>query len=258
MNKYQSLTRFLRARNIVEKVISPPTDLSIAAADWVTQIFSPYDFDMSVANVYKKPWNVNSSLLLRSYGIYSNLADGLVFKDPGKRLDIQIYNGAFSRGAAITGIQFTAGSKAITSATIDLTTVLSVDDFIVSNANRYYRIATIAVGGASATITDYARATSAGAPPHETIYPLVPDSLSTQYIAIHDISQLNVPFMCEQYLNPLTYASNIATDVLLWVVPSIGIDAAQASVFITKSIDTAFDTETIYLDAGIEIDFTHS
>jgi hypothetical protein len=244
MNKYQSLTRSFRARNIVEKTIAPPADLSIASADWVTQIFGAYDFDMNVANVYKRPWNKDSSLMLKSYAVYSNFADGLIFKTPSKRIDLQIYNGAFSRGAAITGIQFTAGSKAVTSAVIDLNTVLSVGDFIVSNAARYYRITSIAGNGLSATISDYALATSAALAPHETIYPLVPDSLSTQYVAVHDVSQLNVPFMCEQYLNPLTYASTGMTDVLLWCTPVIGIDTAAATVFITKPMDTALATET--------------
>lgn len=88
------VSRTFLARNVLgPKQIIPPADVTLLESDWLTQLveFGPQTLDDQ------------SNLLVRRVGLFSNFADGLVFKNPYERFHIQLTAYSASIGAKLSG-----------------------------------------------------------------------------------------------------------------------------------------------------------
>jgi len=255
MNKYSSVNRFLRARNVVEATIAPPADFTIAAASWVPQLFTP---NRNNDNTYPVSINNNSNLILKSLGVYSNFADGLVFKTPADRIDVDITVGMYSQLTHAGTVTVVQGTKTVTGLGTNFGGLLSVGS-IIRIGDCFYIVASFD-GVSPNTIlytTDYIKVSTAGVPWWEMAIGVSP----AQDYFYEDISQLNTQFPIDKYCFPSLYGATGATTVLitgkvnLWTSIASVIRSNHDITFMTKSINTAFVGDTAFFDLGIELEY---
>lgn len=251
MNQYASSNRFLRARNLYEDTLDlkpAKADLVIAAADWVEQIATPV-----VTTEFGK-FNPNGNIVIKSAGVYSNMADGLIFKLPEQRLMLNIIPGIFTKPVAPTDtLTMTAGLKAAT----DNGALIAGDIILVNNVA--YRIATAGPMGAI-TFTDYAR--GGDGITNLSYYKLTGVGGVYNGIFALDISQLNTQFNLD-YAVDFSYLSPTVAPTVMLIQVTVNREVVNPNfidesdlTFMTTTITDALDGAPVYFDAGIEIEFT--
>lgn len=235
-NRYGSANRILRARNVAEKAMPAPgaTDLTVATADFVRQIF----------NLKDSIFDLNTNFRLRRIGVFSNFADGLVFANPDERLDVIVQAVAARSRIALSGtsVQTTFGSKNVVGVGTSFNTELIEGDTlritdVSGNYPRYYELSATPAGALAATLTDYSKTTQTVNIGSGRVTKLALDNAGAKIYTIEDISELNFLYDIEHFFDPATYfASNVT-------LPGTGQLTAGSTAFV--GVGTAFTNELI-------------
>lgn len=261
MNQYGSINRVFCARNVAEAQISPPSDLVLKNADFTEQVFNDGNWQ-AVAGA-GACWYPGANLILHRIGLFSNFADGLVFKTMENRLGIRINAYPYDLAAGLlTGtMKWPANSKTVTGVGTTFNTEVSAGDFIRFNSNLgnppiVGRVVSVDPGGLLMTMSDYGPGAPAGSTARK-LNLLGGQSVSTM---LYGINTLHHMFEHERFIPASVLAGNLPYFLLTaQVVLSTGSDPAaalQECVFLTKSIDTAFARETAYFDIMAEFEVT--
>jgi len=272
MNRYSSTGAFLRARNLFEGTIAPPADFTVAAATCKKQLFTQVSPLATPAGEGPNELNFNSNILIRSIGIYSNFADGLVFKNASNRFDVKIGAANYSASAFLAGsVTFTEGTKQVDGAGTFFTTgaiPLVAGDIIKlgtagpAGGERYYVVDYIdpVLVDTRLFVTDYLKDTigGAGRPVVKMIFPVAG---SQQNYYCEDIGEMNMQFPIDKYMYPSLYGGAGGNETIITVELNVihpDYRVAHDTVFMTKSVNVAFAGDPCFFDAGIELEYTRA
>jgi len=235
-NEYDREVRQFCAPAIAAEVLAPPADLTISTQP------SP-SFLIPGGTV-----SPESILKLRRIGVFSNFADGLVFKNPEEYLTpvVRLYGVLTPSPVVYTGAYTsTAGSKVIAG---DFTGVpaSSVIRFVPSAAAlpTVYQIASLPGTGANVTVVGYV-------PAGTGTYTVMTATVAGEVYRQYGIRTLNVLEEVNEVLDPGVNALEDAEDVVLFCqLNETGTD------FLTKTIGVTFADDTAYFDGVIELEYT--
>ena len=248
MNKYGSQQLFLRAPNCYETTINPPNDLTLASGNWQEQIFNP------VRNTF----NSQANFTVKSIGVFSNFADGLVFKNASESLDVVIEVAIFNEVTVATGgtVQGAAGSNRITGAGTAFVVDFNVGDIIymadfLGLPQYHFRITNI-IDNTNMDVGTYL--TRNVVPGGYTKGVLQGTASPVSFIKIN---QLNTLFDVDHFVNSNNFLIGAGvTDGTLILTAYVNNGIALSSVgphdvdFLTKSINATFATDAIMFDVG--------
>jgi len=244
MNQYGSVIRTLTARNVIEKVIAPPADLLVATTDCIGQIFEAGQ--RQIANPSFK-YYVESNIILHRLGVFSNFADGMVWKTPYSRMGVRISFTPFSMLPAISGtVTVASNSKALTG---DLSTLFVAEIPAGTNIMIGGAIFTVALvtDNQNAVLTDYA-INAAGVQCLKLSTPA--PTVST---LLYGVENFNTMYEHEAFVPISTIAGNLpfyfitATPVLV-----------DDSTLMTRTIDPSYGREIAYFDVKADFEFSVS
>lgn len=245
-NKYSSILRTVRARNVYEGVIAPPADLTIVSGDWVQQVLQDR------ANIQ----SVQSNFILRRLGIFSNFADGLVFKNANERINVRIFAQAYTRTLLTGTLQTTVGSKAVTGVGTSFTTEVFTQDILAIPASgdqySYHIVDGDPADDFNLNLTDYAEYNAI-----TPAYKLISQPSFVQFNYRH-ISELNYMYEIDEFFSPLQFATPALTDIVILAAinqSSLNFSASDID-FLTKSISTDFVDDVVHFDVVAELEFT--
>lgn len=242
-NKYFSNEREWVARNIAEETISPPADLTIDGnnVDWKEQIANHFE---------QFNGDENSVIIVREAGIFSNFADGLVFKNANESIDLFINARFVATWTSIGNVTLTQGSKTMTGAGFNAN--LSPGDFILvaGGASNYYAIVDSVTDDNNAELRDYAQAS------YGPIVGFVASSSTLSSFQFRNIRVLNRMYSTEWYVNPILIAGDVQ-DIILSVQPNYANNLHHDDVvFHTDSISTDYDEAAVYFDGILKVEIT--
>lgn len=258
-NRYGSRLQSFTARNVAKpSAISPPNDFVLTTANFNTidQILTPSP----------QPVNNASNIIVQRVGLFSNFADGLVFKNPADQLPLNVRVGLY-RQDDLSGVgntvTFTRGSKAVTGVGTAFTTDFSPGDIIYHNigidinGNKigwYYGIESV-TNDTNMELMDYAYNTEAGA----DYAKMTSSSAGTQIANQVHIRQLNTFYELDKFYTPQIYGDT--TDFNELVIRASISDKTDYYTradftFLTKSINTAYDGDTCFFDIRADVEYT--
>jgi len=245
MNAYSSVLRTLRARNVCETTISPPTSLTIADTEWVRQV---------VTN--RALWvSPQSNFTIKRLGMFCNFADGLVFANANERLNVTLHTQAFTRLQVGTSITMVSGAKAATgvgfTGNISQNTILRVP--YSGTEYQYVICADDPSTDTDVDLTDYAEANVTGA----SLVKLV--ALPNYHrLDFTRISELNYMYDIDEFVSPLAFASAAATDMVMWCeVNQTEFNYYKSSIdFLTRSVSPDYDGDAVHFDLVVEVEYT--
>jgi len=239
MNKYASCERFYRARNIYAGTIAPPADLAIGSAAWVTQLFAIPATDL----------RKSSNIFMKSVGLYSNFADGLVFKSPAESINLTLIAYATTRTLLYNGIAAWVDATATISALVGTGTTFIADlpgsNYILVG-DQYFQTA---AGAPPTNFLVNLRQPALSTMPFSALYKLTP-IISPPFVTTFSVRQLNTQFKLENFIDVTSLSTTPATDILFLVQPT------QDATFLTKTIDASYSGDPVYFDVGIELEIT--
>jgi hypothetical protein len=243
-NKYFSVLRDYVARNIAEETLSPPADLVVDGAG--------VDFKEQLATHHfiNNP-EEHGNIILKEVAVFSNFADGLVFKSANESIDLNIRAIATKTWSDIGNVSTTLGSKTMTGA--GFIANLNPDDIIrIANAGSwYFAIIDSVTDDNNAELRDYAQITLT-AQSGDTLT----DSSGDNYI-FRNIRALNTFYKAEYFFTPSTIVTGDLTDLLVVVQPNFNLGTIHDDVtFLTKSISTDFEEDAVYFDAILRMEVT--
>lgn len=265
MNKYTSINRTLRARNIYNTTINPPNDLSLASANFDLQLLTKYKDSRSTVSIVESYFNENANIIIHSIGVFSNFADGLVFKERDERLDIKLNVVAATRTALTGTVTTAAGSTVLTGvAGTTFDTELVAEDIIMADPavspGEYHIIDTTPVAANVGALRDEAKDSEAAI----TFYRLDPVG-SFQY-AITNISELNKMQDISLLIQPRLFSTSAATELVIQatcnraglLAPFILLAEPDGHNcdFLTKSINATYATDAIHFDIVADVEYT--
>jgi len=250
MNQYASSLRSFRARNLFETTITPPNDLTVAYASCKRQVL----------NRYQPLVNIQSNLLVKRLGVFSNFADGLVFKNNAFPLGVTLSVAAYTRTLlAASFFNIAAGSKAVAgSGFTGLTnnTILMLAVHGSAPSWQYFILDGDPASDNAMTFTDYSD-TTGNDPGLMYKLTVVPGSAFFYYSWI---SELNYMYEIDKFLTPLAYGSAGMTDLVIQVFLNQGLGRdyydSHDTTFLTKSVDTAFAASAVHFDVVADLEYT--
>jgi hypothetical protein len=245
-NKYASVLRSFRARNLCEVAIAPPADLTILSSDWLPQIL----------NKRQNLLHIQSNFTIKRLGIFCNFADGFVFKNAWERLNVTIHTHAYAR-AVVTGatIDLVTGVKAATGA--GFTGNLFDDNVIMvpyaGDQYQYFILDGDPADDNNLDLTDYPEADTLSAP----VY-LLTSLPSYETFDFTRISELNYMYEADEFITPVGFAGPTMTDLVMRVSVNQGSLAYGASdiEFLTKSISTEYEEDVAHFDLVGDVEYT--
>lgn len=264
-NKYSSVTRTLRGRNVFEGAVpAPGTDLSIGKNAWTPTIINRldgYDYTVPAATSVKNI-SEESNMIIRRAGLFSNFADGLVQASVAPSIDAFIRAAAYTRGDPPSGAATFSGDS--TSKTLTLTAGaigdFSADDVILitegaaalgplgATFRQYAIIASVDGGAGTITLYDYPKFGFTDA----RVYALTAISESSRFAFVRDMIDLNYMYDVNQFITPLSFSTSAATDIV--ILGNIAAEDTQA--WHTDTIAAGFEDDVLFFDLMAEIEFT--
>lgn len=240
--QYGSVRRTFTARNYYTGTITPPNDFVLGSSNK----FFPA---ISIAGLLNK----NSNIIIKGIGIFSNFADGLVFKNPGDVMPVHIYVQGKKLSNQLTGTFSvdTSNTSLVGVGTLMDTELNAGDGTILLNPpnsalpQQIVKIAVSTVNPLLGTLLT----------PPLLSYSNVRAWTMTQatYVSVVEyVKILNMMQPCEVFLSPIQYSNN-ATDLITIDVVSL-ID--PSCTFMTKSVNTSFAGSAINFDVVLDIETT--
>lgn len=230
MNKYGSIERRIVAPRVMYATINPPAD--IVTGDWTTNLTL---FNSLLAATL----NPNANLNLKAIGLYSNFADGLVWKS-GDPIPAYVSVHAYNEGAALAAINIAQGSRSMTMT--DTTGLIAGD--VIKVAGGYFQVDTV-VNGTDITTIEPALIGIVNSAGKRLV---LQGSGITGWCYFNSFNEM-VPF--EAIVTPLTLAATAVTDIVI----SATIEAPFTS-FMTKSVDVSYLGDVVNVDMVAEIEYT--
>jgi hypothetical protein len=178
-------------------------------------------------------------------GIFSNFADGLVFKLPYSRMTLEV-NAASYNLTSLTGtLNFTAGSKSVSGGGTTLfTSELTAGDIIDISINDRLFVVDSITDDDNLVLTDYATNSGAFASDKHVLQ-------AQTGIITYDISELNVLYDVDFFGSAAVLSPDSGSVIELTYSPQL-----TDTVFLTKTIDTSYDEDMVHFDAAIIVEFT--
>lgn len=253
-NKYFSSDRNILCPNVYYGNINPPVD---------------FQFQISIQTAEErlfwwsnKFYNEDTNTILKRIMVWSNFADGLVFKHdtpnaftPCFNVNLTMY--AFSAASNITGtLTFEGGEQAVTGAGTSFLADISPNDYIYDGQNYVYKVS---------DVTDDTHLNTYERHPfhYATTGPLPAKLLSQIGFAVHpspvQVDMLNTWFDCNYFFNPAEFSGAAAGYLAMGCTlygPDNGIPATKPLTFMTHSISTDFADESCYFSIQADIEHT--
>jgi hypothetical protein len=255
-NKYASTCKLYTAPHMVaDQNINPPSDFTLAAADC-------YE---GVVDVQPGEWNVNSRLMVREVGIFSNFADGFVFKNIYEKMSLKLTAASLSvdhvlAGTATTTLNFRSVAGAGTSWNTGADKLVPGDVVLATTPNTsQYCVVNTVTNDTAITFSQYPKMASGNV----TLTLLSrPSSLFQDKTGLRNISALNTFYDLDWFINP-RIASNEHQPVIFVKINS-GYDIAgqppsispHSTTFLTKSISTDFAGDHVSFDVLFKCEVT--
>lgn len=254
-NKYSSVSRTMRARVLDNGTISPPTEINPGTIN----------LRVNVLNTNRDYMNPNSNFVIRRIGMFSNFADGLVFKDPwftwAAKIFVTVGNrsaltGSWSGGA--DGRQLTTGAGTGNATSANVFDGLLFGDLTENSQSQYYIKGS---GGDDDTInvSDYIMEAGVSA---KDAYRIIAagGSFSADSAYLGTFRELNYMYDVDELFNPLQFVS-VGTSITELIIavqpqwPTIQFGNPQWA-WLTDAINTDFDQDEWFVDFVADVEYT--
>lgn len=249
-NKYGSIVRTYTVRNLYEATLTVGNDITLPQVDnrTLTQLVA----DISRETIFSP----------RRIGIFSNFADGLVFKNPADRINIGVQYDPFVEGDRYT-LGFTQGAKAVTTVagtpgwtpgtTYPLTVYVPVT--VTGFGNEQVVVNITATGANTGDLEDYwqygTNNLTARALSNSVIVPTTRTVLGISALnCMYEFNDVATPFLIEGGGNFDVVRMRLNVNRLG------GGSATNTTTFMTHAIDSSFNDSDVYFDAVVEVEFT--
>ena len=232
-NRYFSEVRQFRARVLAEEILAPPADISLTPV-YAVPFFIPAGLI-----------SAESRLTLHRIGVFSNFADGLVFKNAGE--DIQISVRSFGVAPTATIATPISGVNTVKALTGDFTGIGS-GAFLqleTDGADSQYVLTASVGNGAGINLTSYPEPATANSAT------LMAGAGTGDVIRQYSIRNLNYLEEVNDFFDPGVSDDADATDIVM--VAQI---IRSGTEFLTKSINTAYADDVCYFDVVMELEYT--
>lgn len=241
MNKYGSITRQYTIRNVYEDTLTVGTDIVIPSGD-------SYD-DLKTAEKFTFDTNQQTNFLIRRAGVFSNFADGLVFKNPEDRIDIDMSFRAYKRNQ-VYDLNVTYGSKAVTA--VGTTGWIPGNHAPISIFGIPQIVLFVDVTGAnSGNLEDYWMYDT-GLVNART---LTLEGVGTEF-SFKNVSTLNCLYDVDEPAYPFLISTGSGDYDLIAFHCGLNLQTDHTTTLMTDIIDTAFEQQTVFFDVVAEIEFT--
>ena len=239
-NQYGSVARSYVIRNHYEAVLTPGTDIVIPHGNSYTGLKTAVPFSYEV--------NPETNFVVRRVGVFCNFADGLVFKLPADRIDIDMRFNAYKFDEAYT-IDMTYGSKAVTAAG---TTGWNAGSrrAVALYAGPYHVMFVDATGALSGNLEDYWQYDDGNVGGHSL--DLVGNGKA---LSFKNVTTLNCMYEVNQFAQPFLISSGNAFDLIAFHC-GLNLFVDHTTTLMTHGINPAFARETVFFDVVAEIEFT--
>lgn len=237
--KYNSILRSYTVRNIYEDAaLTPGTDVVIPAGNFILTNRTVINFSADT--------NVETNYMVRRAGVFSNFADGLIFKNPADRIDIDLWFEAYRLSGNPFVLVAAYGSRAVTT--------LGGDGWVAGNRYLIRRpdnstMYVFATGAGAGNLEDYWPFTG-----NSSVYNLAAVASGYGYSFRH-VSALNCMYEVNEFAQPFQFASNLDYDIVA-LHCGVNIQVPHTTTFMTDIIDTAFTDKTVFFDIVTEVEFT--
>lgn len=253
---YPSVLRTYFTRNLFEGNILPPADFTLVGADCLRQI-TDLNYSAGGGGAAQQPINPETNLYIRNAGVFSNFADGLVFKNPWQRVDLEIRVRAYTRGGNLTGTLAAAmNSKTLTGAGTAFVAEVPPGSMIEWEPNvggpREVGIVNTVTDNTHLDLNNYPLTNIANC----SFRILTPVGSGSRFYQQLSLPTLNQMF----YVNHFVNLTNVTRDGILLdaILNHNAFSAVHDTVFLTKSISTDFDGDAIHFDGAVDVEFTEA
>lgn len=274
--KYGAIQRQVVARNIYEATLTSGTDITISYDDWVENFLDLQPGTPSAANelpTRSDLLNVNTNLRIVNCGIYSNFADGLVFKKPSSRLNVRIKAQGIKATKYLSGAETAAvysNDKTLTGVGTTFTADVSVGDLLFIplqlrfGAPRYIGQifwVTEVTDNTHLELNDYPIATNTALDAATSFSTLV-TTTNSEIILVRQISNLNELYAVDEFITLANFVETDTENIILRATiyndDNFAEDVAnqQDTAFMTHTIDSAFNDETVTFDVVATVEAT--
>jgi hypothetical protein len=248
MNKYNTQLMTLVARNVFEGVVVPPADLSLSASS------RDQVFNLSEAGqfTFSSPVNAGRNIFLSRLGLFSNMADGLVFNLASARPSIILTASTMRESLTLSGgATFTQGSKVVTGAGSAYNVEIAAGNYLAFTTpgflERVVRVAHV-TGAGQFELYDYSLNTLPGV----TLRKLTTGTPAISFTT-NGLPVLNTLFSTECFMPIGVNAVNPA--YTYYTVLTGRVEFPGTATFSTKSIDTAFANTPVFFDLVAEVGY---
>lgn len=241
-NKYASTIRTYTVRNLHEAVLTTGSDIVI-----------PNDVPLRVVPEFSADVNPETNFLPVRVGVFSNFADGLIFKTPANRIDVSMAFLAYNYDEEFS-LDLTYGATAVT---------VSAGTAGWVNGNSYaVEIETVGFDGRKVVMMVDATGPAAGN--LRDYWPYSTGTFDTKNLDLtsagenythKNISTLNCMYQINEFAEPFQFGGGADYDVVVMRVV-LNLDPTHTTEFLTNIIDSSFDDETVYFDVVTDIEFT--
>jgi hypothetical protein len=257
MNTNFSYNRLMKAVNVLSNSaftqIHPPNPFTISDPDWVRGVVPLIPPDNAITPHFGEAINHQGNVIIRSFGLYCNFADGLVWFAPDNRIHAKLVYFPSARSIRTGTLTFTAGSRAVLGVGTSFTTELAVGDIIMTppapvtaiETTGEYAVVDVITDNFNLVLTTAARRTAAGV----DFYRLG-GGFGGDFFDIYDIMQFNTMYPFDKFFDYRSFLGAGVTDVVMFV------DVFNDVIFHTASIDPAFDGANVMIDAHVEVEYT--
>lgn len=236
MNQYGSIRRVFTARNQYENFIDPPNDYTVPVLLTDEQLANPVEYP---------DFNVQGNIAVRQVGVFSNFADGFVFKNTWESFDVEVRSALYEEGSIGGVFSSTLGSKVVTGSGF---LTLSAGDIIEVGNNECFIIESV-TDDANAVVNDYPIRTHLLA----DWRPLTAVGSSQSQI-LFSIRELNHFFDMDfiayhtDYANPGTTPTHLLLSARMLNFSDVEL--------MTKTIDTSYSGDWARFDVKLIVEFT--
>lgn len=251
MNKYSSTIRTYTIRNYIEDTLTPGTDLVIPApAAGVTALRTAPSFTEDV--------NQNTNIMIRKAGVFCNFADGLIFKDPKNRIDLDFALRTYVPTGDPYVVRTTYGSNIImvTSGTpvwVGGGGGRRAINFNVTNGRIMYIDPPAGIPPVlSAPLEDYWQYSSfAGIGAQDLV-----SVGGGRNFTMRNISALNCMYEAGEFGEPFIFSAGADYSYIALHAAINWLDTQHTTPFLTDIIDSAFTGADVFFDIVVEVEFT--
>lgn len=256
MSEYSSTTRtFVATQGIQEHTLNPPNDLLI---DYTA--CKPVAVGITPGQI-----SPHGRIIVEGIGLFSNFADGLVFKNPYERISItgRAY-GAKAEDTITVNASCSVDSKTINGCGISYDPSLESGDLLlltdIGSLDTYYKSQVVVVdevADTTTTITQYPDFTL----PSDLVVQKIDKYSEVDYGGLMHIGQLNTMYSMNWQINPSKFSpigfTNYSQIAIVLQVNGYGrIDGAEAErytttrdiTFLTKSINSDYADDKVWFD----------